>query len=148
MEEQIPSSYHAASLNSVLSVPLPSHYFSLKEGKILPSFPFASGGFPWERKSKVFLSPLHPAPSWSAENGIGDPSGPLVLLTEPCLCSDCANLEKTREELQEQLGLMEREASRLHQSNVELQMKEESAQAEKAEQQDRMERARHKQELL
>uniref|UniRef100_A0A803VI00 Centrosomal protein 250 n=1 Tax=Ficedula albicollis TaxID=59894 RepID=A0A803VI00_FICAL len=71
-----------------------------------------------------------------------------VPLTEPCLCSDCANLEKTREELQKQLGLMEQEASRLHQSNAELQMKEESAQAEKAEQQDRMERVRHKQELL
>ncbi|XP_016158603.1 PREDICTED: centrosome-associated protein CEP250 [Ficedula albicollis] len=64
------------------------------------------------------------------------------------LRSDCANLEKTREELQKQLGLMEQEASRLHQSNAELQMKEESAQAEKAEQQDRMERVRHKQELL
>ncbi|XP_033375068.1 centrosome-associated protein CEP250 [Parus major] len=64
------------------------------------------------------------------------------------LRSDCANLEKTREELQEQLGLMEQEASCLRQSNAELQMKEESAQAEKAEQQDRMERARQEQELL
>ncbi|XP_053849124.1 centrosome-associated protein CEP250 [Vidua macroura] len=64
------------------------------------------------------------------------------------LRSDCTNLEKTREELQEQLGLREREASCLHQSNAELQMKEESAQAEKAEQQDRMERARREQELL
>ncbi|XP_053814669.1 centrosome-associated protein CEP250 [Vidua chalybeata] len=64
------------------------------------------------------------------------------------LRSDCTNLEKTREELQEQLGLREREASCLRQSNAELQMKEESAQAEKAEQQDRMERARREQELL
>uniref|UniRef100_A0A8C9UEH3 Rootletin-like coiled-coil domain-containing protein n=1 Tax=Serinus canaria TaxID=9135 RepID=A0A8C9UEH3_SERCA len=55
---------------------------------------------------------------------------------------------KSREELQEQLGLWEQEASCLRQSNAELQMKEESAQAEKAEQQDRLERARHEQELL
>ncbi|XP_039567222.1 centrosome-associated protein CEP250 [Passer montanus] len=64
------------------------------------------------------------------------------------LRSDCANLEKTRKELQEQLGLREQEASCLRQSNAELQMKEESAQAEKAEQQDRMERACREQELL
>ncbi|XP_077643164.1 centrosome-associated protein CEP250 isoform X4 [Lonchura striata] len=64
------------------------------------------------------------------------------------LRSDCTNLEKTREELQEQLGLREREALCLRQSNAELQMKEESAQAEKAEQQERMERARREQELL
>ncbi|XP_054130361.1 centrosome-associated protein CEP250-like [Melozone crissalis] len=64
------------------------------------------------------------------------------------LRSDCAKFEKTREELQEQLGLREREASCLRQSNAELQMREESAQAEKAEQQDRMERARREQELL
>lgn len=99
-------------------------------------------------KSKVFLSPLPPAPSGSAENGIGDCSGLFVFLTEPCFCSDCANLEKTREELQEHLRLMEQEASHLRQSNAELQMKEESAQAEKAKQQDRMARACHEQELL
>ncbi|RLV89644.1 hypothetical protein DV515_00014778 [Chloebia gouldiae] len=64
------------------------------------------------------------------------------------LRSDCANLEKTREELQEQLGLREREALCLRQSNAELQMKEESALAEKAEQQDRIERVRREQELL
>ncbi|XP_041346436.1 LOW QUALITY PROTEIN: centrosome-associated protein CEP250 [Pyrgilauda ruficollis] len=64
------------------------------------------------------------------------------------LRSDCTNLEKTRKELQEQLGLREQEASCLRQINAELQMKEESAQAEKAEQQDRMERARREQELL
>uniref|UniRef100_H0YZF7 Centrosomal protein 250 n=1 Tax=Taeniopygia guttata TaxID=59729 RepID=H0YZF7_TAEGU len=64
------------------------------------------------------------------------------------LRSDYTNLEKTREELQEQLGLREREALCLRQSNAELQMKEESAQAEKAEQQERMERAYREQELL
>ncbi|OWK50835.1 Centrosome-associated protein CEP250 [Lonchura striata] len=64
------------------------------------------------------------------------------------LRSDCTNLEKTREELQQQLGLREREALCLRQSNAELQMKENSDQAEKAEQQERMERARREQELL
>ncbi|XP_048177963.1 centrosome-associated protein CEP250 isoform X2 [Corvus hawaiiensis] len=64
------------------------------------------------------------------------------------LRSDCENLEKTREDLQQQLGIMEREASCLRQSNTELQLKEEAAQAEKAEQQERMKRARREQELL
>ncbi|XP_057241305.1 centrosome-associated protein CEP250 [Malurus melanocephalus] len=64
------------------------------------------------------------------------------------LRSDCENLEKTREELQQQLGIMEQEASCLRQSNAELLLKEESAQAEKAEQQERMERVCREQELL
>uniref|UniRef100_A0A8C5TD00 Centrosomal protein 250 n=1 Tax=Malurus cyaneus samueli TaxID=2593467 RepID=A0A8C5TD00_9PASS len=101
-----------------------------------------------EGKSKVFISLLSPAPSWSAGNGIGDSSGLFILLSELCLCSDCEHLEKTREELQQQLGIMEREASCLHQSNAELLLKEESAQAEKAEQQERMERVCREQERL
>uniref|UniRef100_A0A8V5G4E0 Rootletin-like coiled-coil domain-containing protein n=1 Tax=Melopsittacus undulatus TaxID=13146 RepID=A0A8V5G4E0_MELUD len=69
-------------------------------------------------------------------------------LTEPCLCSDCANLEKTREELQQQLEVTEQEASRLRQSNTELQLKEDTAQGEKVEQQQALERAHHDKELL
>ncbi|NXO52537.1 CP250 protein, partial [Aramus guarauna] len=64
------------------------------------------------------------------------------------LSSDCANLEKTREELQQQLEVTEQEASCLRQSNTELQLKEDTAQGEKLEQQQVMERARHDQELL
>lgn len=71
-----------------------------------------------------------------------------ILLTELCLCSDCANLEKTREDLQQQLKATEQEASCLRQSNTELQLKEDSAQGEKVEQQQMMERARRDQELL
>lgn len=82
------------------------------------------------------------------ENGICDSSGLFVFLTEPCLCSDCANLEKNREELQQQLEATEQEASHLRQINTELQLKEDSAQGEKMEQQQTMERARHNQELL
>uniref|UniRef100_A0A663NCH6 Centrosomal protein 250 n=1 Tax=Athene cunicularia TaxID=194338 RepID=A0A663NCH6_ATHCN len=63
-----------------------------------------------------------------------------VLLTEPCLCSDCANVEKTRAELQQQLEETEQEASRLRQSNTELQLREDAAQGERVEQQQRMER--------
>lgn len=87
-------------------------------------------------------------PSWNDENGIHDSSGLFILLTEPCLCSDCANLEKTREDLQQQLEVMEQEASCLRQSNTELQLKEDTAQGEKLEQQEMMERARRDQELL
>lgn len=119
-------------------MPLSSHCFSLKEGKILPSFPFASGGFPWEGKSKVFLSPPPPAPSWRAENGIDDSSGLFILLTEPCLCSDCENFEKSKEKLQQCTGIPEPGALRLRQKNTK-QLKEASARPEKAEQQDRME---------
>ncbi|NXT81098.1 CP250 protein, partial [Zapornia atra] len=64
------------------------------------------------------------------------------------LSSDCANLEKTREELQQQLEVTEQEASCLRQSNTELQLKEDSAQGEKWEQQQMVERARHDKELL
>lgn len=119
-------------------VPLPSHCFWLKEGKILPSFPFASGGFPWEGKSKVFLSPLPQTPSWSAGNGIADSSGLLLLLTEPCLCSHCANFEKSKEMLLQCTGIPETGAFCLQQKNTK-QQKEASVQEEEAEQQDRME---------
>ncbi|XP_053921384.1 centrosome-associated protein CEP250-like isoform X2 [Cuculus canorus] len=61
------------------------------------------------------------------------------------LRSDCVKLEKTREELQQQLEVMEQKASRLHQSNMELRLKEDLA---KREQQEEMERARCHQELL
>ncbi|XP_042656756.1 centrosome-associated protein CEP250 isoform X3 [Tyto alba] len=64
------------------------------------------------------------------------------------LKSDCASLEKTREELQQQLEVTEQEVWRLRQSNTELQLKEDSAQGEKVEQQETVERARHDQELL
>ncbi|XP_071671859.1 centrosome-associated protein CEP250-like isoform X2 [Patagioenas fasciata] len=64
------------------------------------------------------------------------------------LRSDCANLERTRDELQQQLEVTEQEASRLHQRNTELQLKEDSAQGDKVEQQEAMERARREQELL
>lgn len=79
---------------------------------------------------------------------MGDSSGLVILLTEPCLCSDCANLEKSREELQHRLEVTEQEASRLRQGIAELQLKEASAQGEKVEQQQTMERARREQELL
>ncbi|KAM6319513.1 centrosome-associated protein CEP250-like isoform 1-T10 [Podargus strigoides] len=55
--------------------------------------------------------------------------------------SDCANLEETRDELQQQLELMEQEALCMCQSNTEAQLKEDSAQGEKVEQQQKMERA-------
>lgn len=119
-------------------MPLRSHCFSLKEGNILPSFPFASVGFPWEGKSKVFLSPLPPAPSWSGENGIADSSGLLLLLTEPCLCSDCAKFEKSKEMLLQCTGILDTGAFCLQHKNTK-QWKEASGQAEEAEQQDRME---------
>ncbi|XP_071671638.1 uncharacterized protein [Patagioenas fasciata] len=64
------------------------------------------------------------------------------------LRSDCANLERTRDELQQQLEVTEQEASRLRQRNTELQLKEDSAQGDKVEQQEAMERARREQELL
>lgn len=119
-------------------MPQPSHCFSLKEGKILPYIPFASGEFPWKEKSTVFLSPLPPAPSGSAENGTGDSSGLFILLTELCFCSDCENFEKSKEMLHQCTGIPEPGAFFLHQENTK-QQKEVSAQAEKAEQQDRME---------
>lgn len=103
---------------------------------------------PWEGKSKFFLPVLPTAPSWDEENGICDSSGLFILVTEPCLCSDCANLETTRDELQQQLEVTEQEASRLRQRNTELQLKEDSAQGDKVEQQQAMERARREQELL
>uniref|UniRef100_A0A8D0FIH9 Rootletin-like coiled-coil domain-containing protein n=1 Tax=Strix occidentalis caurina TaxID=311401 RepID=A0A8D0FIH9_STROC len=81
-------------------------------------------------------------------NGIRDSSGLFILLTEPCLCSDCANLEKTRAELQQQLEETEQDASHLRQSNTELQLREDAAQGERVEQQQRMERACRDQELL
>ncbi|XP_068034477.1 centrosome-associated protein CEP250-like [Anomalospiza imberbis] len=62
----------------------------------------------------------------------------LILLTEPCLCSDCANLEKSREMLLQCTGIPETGALCLHLKNTK-QRKEASAQAEQAEQQDRME---------
>ncbi|OXB52992.1 hypothetical protein ASZ78_005972, partial [Callipepla squamata] len=62
--------------------------------------------------------------------------------------SDCANLEKIRGELQQKLQLSEQEASRLRQSNTELQLKEDSVQGEKVEQQLAMERAHRDHELL
>ena len=101
-----------------------------------------------EGKSKFFLTVLPTAPSWNDETGLRDSSGRFILLTEPCLCSDCASLEKTREELQQQLEVTQQEASRLRQSNTELQLKADSAQGEKVEQQQTMERARRDQELL
>ncbi|KAK4812731.1 hypothetical protein QYF61_018280 [Mycteria americana] len=101
-----------------------------------------------EGKSKFFLTVLPTTPSWNDENGLRDSAGRFILLTEPCLCSDCARLEKTREELQHQLEVTEQEASRLRQSHTELQLKEDSAQGEKVEQQQTMERARRDQELL
>ncbi|XP_071671637.1 centrosome-associated protein CEP250-like [Patagioenas fasciata] len=64
------------------------------------------------------------------------------------LRSDCANLERTRDELQQQLEVTEQEASCLRQRNTELQLKEDSAQGDKVEQQEAMERGRHEQELL
>ncbi|NWR76319.1 CP250 protein, partial [Centropus unirufus] len=64
------------------------------------------------------------------------------------LRSDCANLEKAQDELQQQLEHMEQEASRLRQKNTELQLRADSAQGEKLEQQEAMERARCDQELL
>ncbi|NXX74697.1 CP250 protein, partial [Urocolius indicus] len=64
------------------------------------------------------------------------------------LKSDCANLEQSREELKQQLEGTEQEASRLRHRNMELQLKEESAQGEKLEQQEMMERARRDRELL
>lgn len=91
---------------------------------------------------------LPTTPSWNDENGVRGSSGLFILLTEPCLCSDCANLEKTRGELQQQLEVTEQEASRLRQSNTELQLKEDPAQGEKVEQRRTMERARRDQELL
>uniref|UniRef100_A0A8D0FCB3 Rootletin-like coiled-coil domain-containing protein n=1 Tax=Strix occidentalis caurina TaxID=311401 RepID=A0A8D0FCB3_STROC len=57
------------------------------------------------------------------------------------LRSDCANLEKTRAELQQQLEETEQDASHLRQSNTELQLREDAAQGERVEQQQRMERA-------
>lgn len=91
---------------------------------------------------------LSTTPSWNDENGICDSSDLSVLLTAPCLCSDCANLEKTRGELQQQLEVTEQEVSLLRQSNRELQLKGDSAQSEKVEQQQAMERTRRDQELL
>ena len=91
---------------------------------------------------------LPTVPVWSDWNGIRDSSGLFILLTEPCLCSDRANLEKTRAELQQQLEETEQDASRLRQSNTELQLREDAAQGERVEQQQRMERACRDQELL
>lgn len=70
------------------------------------------------------------------------------LLLLPCLCSDCENLEKTRGELQQKLEFSEQEASHLRRSNTELQLKEDSAQGEKVEQQLAVERAHHDHEML
>ncbi|NXL89550.1 CP250 protein, partial [Alectura lathami] len=64
------------------------------------------------------------------------------------LKSECADLEKTRGELQQRLELSQQEALRLRLSNTELQLKEDSAQGEKVEQQLAMERAHHDKELL
>uniref|UniRef100_A0A669QQS9 Centrosomal protein 250 n=1 Tax=Phasianus colchicus TaxID=9054 RepID=A0A669QQS9_PHACC len=69
----------------------------------------------------------------------------LVLLS--CPRSDCENLEKIRGELQQKLKFSEQEASHLRQSNTELQLKEDSAQGEKVEQQLAMERAHHDHDL-
>lgn len=118
----------------------------MKAKACLPfSFPLQ---LPCEEKSKFFLAVLPTTLSWNDENGFRDSSGLFILVTEPCLCSDCANLEKIREELQQQLEVTEQEASRLRQSNTELQLKEDSAQGEKVEQQQTMERVRRDQELL
>lgn len=117
---------------------LPSHCFRLKEGKSLRSFPFASGRRKCEGKSKSFLAPWAPAPSWSAKDGIGDSSGLFIFLTEPCLCRDCANLEKARGKLQQCFGSLEQGASCLCQESTK-QLKEVSAQAEKMEQHNKME---------
>lgn len=85
-------------------------------------------------------------PSKNYESGISGCAGLLILLS--CLCSDYANLEKTRRELQQQLDESEQEASHLRRSNTELQLKEDSAQGEKLEQQQAMKRVCHDQDLL
>nr|XP_032640247.1 centrosome-associated protein CEP250-like isoform X2 [Chelonoidis abingdonii] len=64
------------------------------------------------------------------------------------LSSDRVNLEKAREELQQQLEVSEQEAWRLRRSNTELQLKEDLAQGEKEEQQLEMERILRERERL
>lgn len=137
VEDKTPPSCHAAALNSVLWVPLPSQCFSLKEGKSLSSFPFASGRRRCEGKSRSSLAPcpqLHPG---LPKIGLVT-SGLFIFLTGPYLCSDCANLEKARENLQQCFGSLEQGATCLRQENTE-QLKEVSAQPEKAEQHNKME---------
>lgn len=80
---------------------------------------------------------LPTAPSWNDEKGFCDSSGLFILLTKPCLCSDCAKLQKIKGDLQQNLLIKKQEAWHLPQPNTELQMKE------KGEQQQALERVDH-----
>ena len=97
-------------------------------------FPFQ---LPCEGKRKFFLTVLPTAPSWNDENGLCDSSGLFILLTKPCLCSDCAKLRKIKEDLQQNILIKKQGAWRLRQHKTELELKE------KVEQQQALERADH-----